>query len=60
MNEDTKRGQPETIPSGTYPHAKERPPAHPEDREHEGATDDEMTPTPPPSSPEYDDEPKQG
>jgi len=59
MNPDTKRDRPETMPLGPN-HAKERPPAHPRDREHEGATEDEMTPTPPPSSPEYDDEPKQG
>ena len=29
-------------------------------REHQGATEDEMTPTPPPATPEYDDEPRQG
>jgi len=33
---------------------------HPDEREHEGATEDEVTPTTPPQSPEYDDEPKQG
>ena len=33
---------------------------HPEDKEHEGATEDEVTPTTPPASPEYEDEPKQG
>jgi hypothetical protein len=33
---------------------------HPEDKEHEGATEDEVTPTTPPVSPEYEDEPKQG
>ena len=29
-------------------------------KEHEGATEDEMQPTTPPVSPEYDDEPREG
>lgn len=35
-------------------------PDHPDDKEHEGATEDEMQPTTPPVSPEYDDEPREG
>ena len=60
MNPDTRRDHSETMPSNENEPAKEPAPPRPEDREHEGATEDEMTPTPPPSSPEYDDEPKQG
>jgi hypothetical protein len=58
MNPDTKGNPSETMPSGK--NHRTRPPAHPDDREHEGATEDEMTHTPPPSGPEYDDEPRQG
>jgi hypothetical protein len=60
MNPDTRRDHSETKPSKKNDHAKKPAPARPEDRPHEGATEDEMTPTLPPSSPEYDDEPKQG
>jgi hypothetical protein len=60
MTQDIDKKRPVTTDSDKNPHARERPPAHPADGEHEGATEDEMTPTSPPSSPEYDDEPKQG
>jgi hypothetical protein len=60
MTQDTDQKRLVTTHAEKNPHAEERPPAHPDDREHEGATEDEMTPTSPPSSPEYDDEPKQG
>jgi hypothetical protein len=49
-----------TAPSEKKPGAQDRPAAHPMEKEHEGATEDEMTPTPPPIGPGYDDEPKQG
>ena len=42
------------------PPAEELPPAASGDQEHEGATEDEVTPTTPPSGPEFEDEPKQG
>ena len=35
-------------------------PSRPGTGEHEGATEDEVTPTTAPSGPEYEDEPKQG
>jgi catechol 2,3-dioxygenase-like lactoylglutathione lyase family enzyme len=35
-------------------------PDHRGNKEHEGATEDEMQPTTPPVSPEYDDEPREG
>lgn len=38
----------------------ERPTARPSQKEHEGATEDEVKPIMPPTGPEYDDEPKQG
>jgi hypothetical protein len=60
MNLDTDSKRSETVRPGTHSHAEKRPPAHPEDKEHEGATEDEVTPTSPPSGAEYDDEPKQG
>jgi hypothetical protein len=60
MNLDTDKKRSEAGRPGTNPHAEKRAPAHPEDKEHEGATEDEVTPTTPPSGPEYDDEPKQG
>jgi hypothetical protein len=49
-----------TVPSEKKPDGRERPAAHPMHKEHEGATEDEMTPTPAPTGPGYDDEPKQG
>jgi hypothetical protein len=49
-----------TVPSEKKPDAREGPAAHPMHKEHEGATEDEMMPTSPPTSPEFDDEPKQG
>ena len=48
------------APSEKKSGAQERPVARPMHKEHEGATEDEVTPTPAPTSPEYDDEPKQG
>ena len=42
------------------PEPEKRPPAHPEHKEHEGATEDEVAPTTPPRGPGYEDEPKQG
>ena len=60
MTQDTDKKPPITSYSEKNPQTTERPPAHPDDREHEGATEDEMTPIPPPNGPEYDDEPKQG
>ena len=60
MNAQTDHQRSETVRPGTNPPAERHPPAYPEDPEHEGATEDEITPTTPPSGPEYDDEPKQG
>ncbi|HEV3062350.1 MAG TPA: hypothetical protein VGY48_29135 [Vicinamibacterales bacterium] len=60
MNFDTDNKRSETERPATNPHAEKRTPAHSEDMEHEGATEDEMTPTTAPSDPEYNDEPKQG
>jgi hypothetical protein len=60
MNRDTDSKRSQTVRPNTKPPAGERPPASPEDKEHEGATEDEVTPTNPPSGSEYDDEPKQG
>ena len=48
------------IPDNDHPEPERRPPAHKWEDEHEGATEDEVLPTTPPVSPEYDDEPKEG
>jgi hypothetical protein len=58
LHADSKRS--EIVHPGPNPHAEKHPSVHPNDKEHEGATEDEVTPTTPPSGPEYDDEPKQG
>ena len=41
-------------------HGGERPPARSSQKEHEGATEDEISPIMPPTGPGYEDEPKQG
>ena len=56
MSPDAEKKDP---PASRKP-AEQRHPAPPGDKEHEGATEDEVTPTTPPSGPEYSDEPKQG
>jgi hypothetical protein len=60
MTPEIDKNRSSTAPSERNPHPKERPAGHPEEREHEGATEDEVTPTMPPAGPEYDDEPRQG
>ena len=52
----TQPADKEVPKTGTDKH----PPARPPKREHEGATEDEVAPTTPPVSPEYDDEPREG
>ena len=47
------------LPDNDHAEPEKRPPHKWED-EHEGATEDEVQPTMPPVSPEYDDEPKEG
>jgi hypothetical protein len=47
-------------PSPEKASERRRTPADPETKEHEGATEDQVTDTSPPSGTAYDDEPKQG
>jgi hypothetical protein len=48
------------IPVQNSPDTDRRRPGRAGSEEHEGATENEVTPTSPPSGPEYEDEPKQG
>ena len=47
-------------PDNDHPEPETRPPSRTWEDEHEGATEDEVQPTTPPVSPEYDDEPREG
>jgi len=60
LDADSDNKRAEAVRPGTGPHADKRPPARSEEKEHEGATEDEVTPITPPSGPEFNDEPKQG
>jgi len=60
MTQDPEENRSATVHSEQTGHSKERLPTQPRDTEHEGATEGEVTPTPPPTGPEYEDEPKQG
>jgi hypothetical protein len=59
MTQDTSRSETRTPVQNTHETDRDRP-SRPEAGEHEGATENEMTPTTAPSGPEYEDEPKQG
>jgi hypothetical protein len=51
---------PETDRRLSEPHVREQRYETRQAREHQGATEEKMIPTPPPADPEYDDEPRQG
>jgi hypothetical protein len=57
---DTDKNRSVTTPSGARTPVQKPPHARPDDKEHEGATENEVLPTTPPRSPEYDDEPREG
>jgi hypothetical protein len=59
MSEDTSRSETRTPVQNTRETDRDRP-SRSGAGEHEGATENEMTPTTAPSGPEYEDEPKQG
>ena len=45
---------------GTNPQDGKRPAIQPDNKEHEGATENQVSPTVPPRGSNFDDEPKQG
>lgn len=59
MTADTDKNRPAAPSKASTPSQKHRP-ARPDDKEHEGATEDQVLPTPPPKGSEYNDEPKEG
>ena len=59
MTPDTRRAE-TRIPVQNRRETDRHPPGRAGGEEHEGATENEMTPTNAPSGPEYEDEPKQG
>jgi hypothetical protein len=60
MTRETDRNGPAVTHSEKHLHGVEPPLARPSQKEHEGATEDEVKPIMLPTGPEYDNEPKQG
>jgi hypothetical protein len=61
MNQGTPKNPPKIKPLPEPEHRRRRIPPFPKtDKEHEGATEDQVTDTTPPAGPAYEDDPRQG